>query len=72
MTSETIDVTVDTRVKAKAEQLGGILSDVDIAAMALPDEDAYEDVIDTGADIEALFAHLRGEDLSGQPSPAPI
>lgn len=64
VTKETIDITVNSRVKEKAEQLGIILSDRDIVTMALPDDENYEDVIDTGADIEALYAHLRGEDMT--------
>lgn len=63
VTLETIDVTVNQRVKEKAETLGGILSDADVATMALPEDDDFESVIDTGDDIEALFAHLRGEDV---------
>jgi hypothetical protein len=33
--------------------------------MALPDDEDYGPAIDTGEDIEALFAHLRGEDAGG-------
>ena len=56
---------MNQRVKEKAETLGAILNDADIATMALPEDDDYESVIDTGDDVEALFAHLRGEDVPG-------
>lgn len=65
VTSGTVDVTVDNRIDEKARRLGAILSDDDIATMALPDDDDYEDVV-AADDLPALFAHLAGED-DGQP-----
>jgi SNF2 family DNA or RNA helicase len=63
MTEETIDETVDDRVRKKAAQLGLMLSDPDIVEMALPSDDDYGDPIDNSAeDLEALFNHLRGDD----------
>jgi len=58
---DTVDETVDQRVRIKAERLGQMLDDPDLAAVALPNEEDYGQVIDAQEDIEALFAHLRGE-----------
>ncbi len=66
----TVDVTVDNQVDAKASRLGAILSDGDIAAMALPDDEDYKEVVGE-EDVAALFAHLRGEDFDLQPVPRP-
>ena len=57
----TIDETVDQRIRVKAERLGQMLDDPDLAAVALPNEDDYGPVIDSEEDVEALFAHLRGQ-----------
>jgi SNF2 family DNA or RNA helicase len=67
VTSGTVDVTVDNRIDEKARRLGAILSDDDIATMALPDDDDYEDVV-AEDDLPALFAHLRGEDDAQPPA----
>lgn len=61
VTSGTIDEVVDDRIRVKAKRLGEMLEDPDLAAMALPDDDDYGPAIDTNEDIEALFAHLRGD-----------
>lgn len=65
VTKETIDVAVNDRVRGKAEQLGIILEDATISKMALPDDGDTETFIDTGGDLEALFTHLRGNDMNG-------
>lgn len=64
LTSGTVDDVVDRRVKDKAERLGRMLNDPDIATMALPDDEDYGPPIETEEDLAALFAHLRGEDGS--------
>ena len=61
ITEDTIDQVVDARIREKAERLGEILSDNDIAAVALPDEDDYGWAIENEEDLAALFAHLRGD-----------
>lgn len=58
----TIDEVVDDRIKDKAARLGEMLDDPDISLMALPSDEDYGPAIDTRDDVEALFAHLRGED----------
>lgn len=63
----TVDVTVDNQVEAKAQRLGDILSDQDIGAMALPDDEDYREPI-AEDDLPALFAHLRGEDADQKPA----
>lgn len=61
VTVGTVDEVVDRRVSAKASRLGEMLNDADIVTMALPDDEEYGAVIDAKEDLEALFAHLRGE-----------
>ena len=61
----TIDEVIDDRVREKAERLGTMLDDPDIAAMALPDEEEYGAPVDDGDDVRALFAHLLGSDEAG-------
>lgn len=53
----TIDEVVNARVQTKAERLGTMLSDPNLVAMALPDEDSYGEWIDT-EDVNSLLAHL--------------
>ncbi|WP_155369749.1 DEAD/DEAH box helicase [Catellatospora vulcania] len=62
-TADTIDDVVNDRIKIKATALGNMLNDPDLVAMALPDsdEEGYGATIDDEADVQALFAHLRGE-----------
>lgn len=55
----TIDERVDDRIAVKATNLAAMLDDHDLTAMALPDEEEYGPVIEDGADIDALFAHLH-------------
>ena len=62
LTDETVDLTVDARVRDKAERLGDMLEDPDLASVALPNEEDYGQPIDDDLDVEALFRHLRGED----------
>jgi SNF2 family DNA or RNA helicase len=57
----TIDEVVDLRIREKAERLGAILEDEDIASVALPDDEDYGRAIETDDDLSALFAHLRGD-----------
>lgn len=61
VTSGTIDEVVDQRIQVKAERLGAMLDDPDLAALALPDEEDYGQALDSAEDLAALFAHLRGE-----------
>lgn len=67
ITRETIDERVGSRIEFKATNLGIMLDDPTIATMALPDEDDVGQPIDVGdsADVEVLFAHLRGESHGG-------
>lgn len=62
LTAETVDMTVDNRLRLKAEGLGTMLDDRNLAAMALADEEDYNAPVDDELDVEALFKHLRGED----------
>lgn len=62
LTAETIDEVVDNRVRIKAQRLGQMLEDPNLAAVALPSDEDYVDVIDDPDDVAALFAHLRGDD----------
>jgi SNF2 family DNA or RNA helicase len=66
VTTGTIDEVVNDRIRIKAERLGEMLEDPDLASMALPDDENYGPAIDTHDDLVALFAHLRG-DQPGQP-----
>jgi hypothetical protein len=58
-----VDEIVDVRVRDKALRLGEMLEDPAIQTMALPDDEDYGPALDTEADLVALFAHLRGEDV---------
>jgi SNF2 family DNA or RNA helicase len=60
ITKGTIDEVVNERIKVKAQLLGEMLDDPDIATMALPSDEDYGDAVDV-QDLEALFKHLRGE-----------
>ncbi len=60
VTENTIDEVIDERVRAKAERLGTMLEDGDIATMALPDEEEYGAPVEDARDISAVLAHLRG------------
>ena len=61
VSEDTIDETVDDRVRIKAERLAAMLSDVNLVTMALPDEEAYGSWVDSD-DLDALLAHLgRGD-----------
>ena len=64
LTDETVDLAVDSRVRDKAERLGEMLDDKDLATVALPDDEDYGPPIDDDMDVEALFRHLRGEDAA--------
>jgi hypothetical protein len=61
VTADTVDETVDRRVRVKAERLSRLLDDPALTTFALPDEDDYGPVLDNRDDLAALFAHLRGE-----------
>jgi hypothetical protein len=61
-TTGTIDERVDQRVAVKASRLAAMLDDPDLVTMALPDEDEYSETIEDLGDLEALFAHLSGDD----------
>jgi hypothetical protein len=62
LTAETIDLTVDGRVREKAERLAEMLEDPNLVSMALPDDEDYGPPIDDDLDVDALFRHLRGGD----------
>lgn len=62
LTDETIDQTVDERVRAKAVRLGEMLDDPNLAAVALPNEEDYGPPIEDDLDLGALLRHLRGDD----------
>lgn len=55
---DTIDDTVNRRVKLKTERLSAMLSDEQLVQMALPDEDDGVVFLDDSDDLEALLAHL--------------
>jgi SNF2 family DNA or RNA helicase len=57
VSTDTVDEAVDDRVRIKAQRLSEMLSDPNLVAMALPDEEAYGDWIDI-EDVDALLAHL--------------
>jgi SNF2 family DNA or RNA helicase len=57
---DTIDETVDHRIKVKAERLSIMLDDPNLVTMALPDEDSYGSWVDD-EDLDALFSHLNHE-----------
>jgi hypothetical protein len=62
VTEGTVDEIVASRIAEKATNLGLMLDDAGIATMSLPDDEDVGPPLDVGseADIEALFAHLRG------------
>ena len=62
ITAGTIDEQVDQRVATKAARLSAMLDDPDLVTMALPDDDEYGEVLEDLADLEALFAHLAGDE----------
>jgi SNF2 family DNA or RNA helicase len=62
LTDDTVDMVVDGRIRVKADRLAQMLNDASITQLALPDDDDYGPAIDSGEDIAALFAHLRGSD----------
>jgi SNF2 family DNA or RNA helicase len=61
VTAGTIDEIVDARIHVKARNLAEALDDPSLVGTALPDEDAaiLERAVDVD-DLQALFAHLRG------------
>jgi hypothetical protein len=65
LSTGTVDDLVNSRVERKAERLGQMLDDHDIATMALPEDDDYGAPVDVADEEElvALFAHLRGEEV---------
>jgi SNF2 family DNA or RNA helicase len=60
VSKDTVDELVDERVRVKAQRLSEMLSDPNLVAMALPDDEAYGDWIDAD-DVDALFAHLAND-----------
>lgn len=54
---DTVDETVDRRIRLKAERLSELLADDALVTMALPDEEAYGEWIEP-EDLEELLAHL--------------
>ncbi len=63
ITQDTIDEVIDRRIREKAERLGQMLEDPNIAIMALPDEEDYSLDLQA-ADYEALVSHLAMDDGS--------
>lgn len=61
ISSDTIDEIVEQRVAEKSTRLQLLLDDPELTAFALPDGDEHIQPIDHELDVEALFAHLRGE-----------
>ena len=61
VSSDTIDEIVEQRVAEKSTRLQLLLDDPDLTAFALPDGEEFSQPIDHELDVEALFAHLRGE-----------
>jgi SNF2 family DNA or RNA helicase len=54
---ETVDETVDERIRTKAERLAVMLSDASLVTMALPDEEAYGEWVELD-DLDLLLDHL--------------
>ncbi len=63
ITAGSIDDRVDERIAEKAERLALMLDDPDLTTMALPDDEEFGEAIEDLADLDALFAHLRGDDV---------
>lgn len=61
LTTGSIDEVIDARIREKSDRLGEMLDDPDISTMALPSDEDYGPVLDSNADMVALFAHLRGD-----------
>lgn len=57
----TVDEVVDQRVRDKATRLSMMMSDPHLVTMALPDDDAYDNLIDP-EDMDVLFEHLASFD----------
>lgn len=57
---DTVDEIVDRRIADKATSLAQMLSDPNLVAMSLPDDEEAGDIIEA-QDLEVLFAHLGGE-----------
>lgn len=53
----TVDETVDERIRTKAERLSVMLSDASLVTMALPDEEAYGEWVEPD-DLDLLLQHL--------------
>ena len=62
ISESTIDETVDERVAGKAGLLAEMLDDPDLKTMSLPNDEDYGPAIESVADVDALFRHLRGDD----------
>ncbi|MGQ0618073.1 MAG: hypothetical protein ACT4PW_13980, partial [Acidimicrobiia bacterium] len=54
---DTVDETVDDRIRTKAECLSVMLSDASLVTMALPDEEAYGEWVEPD-DLDVLLRHL--------------
>ena len=57
MSRDTIDETVDDRIRVKAQRLAQMLSDESLVTMALPDEEDYGEWVDAD-DVDGLLNHL--------------
>lgn len=58
LSTDTIDETVAIRVAEKSVRLSQMLNDPLLVEMALPDDEDYGPVLDSQADLIALFEHL--------------
>jgi SNF2 family DNA or RNA helicase len=54
---ESVDETVDERIRVKAERLAAMLADESLITMALPDEEAYGEWVEPD-DLDVLLEHL--------------
>jgi len=59
LATDTIDEVIDSRIRVKAERMGTLLDDPDLATMALPDEEEYGVPLEDRADVRALLEHLH-------------
>ena len=55
---DTVDETVDARIRVKAERLAAMLADPSLVTMSLPDEEAYGEWVEPH-DLDVLLEHLR-------------
>ncbi len=64
MVEGTVDEVVDSRLKRKVRWLETLLEDSELTEMALPDEEEAGAPLESDEDVQALLAHLRGDDAA--------